>query len=163
MDTILEGAVDLFLSTFETKIDKKGRISIPARYRSLLEKSKEDLILFTTPETSHIQGCGNNYINRLWETNLELDQISNEALYIQDIMSDSIHVKIDPDGRILLSNKHIDIAGLDESVLFAGRGETFQIWNPDRFIEKKEERAKKIILSGPQSLMLKNKKNHSNE
>ena len=80
-----------------------------------------------------------------------------------DIMSDSIHVKIDPDGRILLSNKHIEIARLNESVLFAGRGETFQIWNPDRFIEKKEERAKKIILSGPQSLMLKNKKIHSNE
>ena len=60
----MEVAVDLFLSTFETKIDKKGRISIPARYRSLLEKNNEELILFTTPESKYIQGCGNNYIER---------------------------------------------------------------------------------------------------
>ena len=81
----MEAKLNLFLSTFETKIDKKGRISIPARYRSLLEKSDEELILFSTPESNYVQGCGNNYIKRLWETNLELDQISNEALYIQDI------------------------------------------------------------------------------
>ena len=101
--------MDLFLSTFETKIDKKGRISIPARYRSLLEQNNEELILFTTPESKYIQGCGNNYIERLWETNLELDQVSDEALYIQDILSDSTHVRLDAEGRILLSEKYIEL------------------------------------------------------
>jgi len=151
------------LSTFETKIDKKGRISIPARYRSLLEKSDEELILFSTPESNYVQGCGNNYIKRLWETNLELDQISNEALYIQDILSDSIHAKIDAEGRILLSEKLIKIAKLTSTVLFAGRGETFQIWDPKNFSAVKEERSKKAILAGPQSLILKNKKSLAND
>ena len=151
------------MSTFETKIDKKGRISIPARYRSLLEKSDEELILFSTPESNYVQGCGNNYIKRLWETNLELDQISNEALYIQDILSDSIHAKIDAEGRILLSEKLIEIAKLTSTVLFAGRGETFQIWDPKNFNIAKEERSKKAILAGPQSLILKNKKSLAND
>ena len=151
------------MSTFETKIDKKGRISIPARYRSLLEKSDEELILFSTPESNYVQGCGNNYIKRLWETNLELDQISNEALYIQDILSDSIHAKIDAEGRILLSEKLIKIAKLTSSVLFAGRGETFQIWDPENFNIAKEARSKKSILAGPQSLILKNKKSLAND
>ena len=159
----MEAALNLFLSTFETKIDKKGRISIPARYRSLLEKNDEELILFSTPESNYVQGCGNNYIKRLWETNLELDQISNEALYIQDILSDSIHAKIDPEGRILLSEKLIDIAKLTNTVLFAGRGETFQIWDPKNFNTAKEERSKKTILAGPQSLILKNKKSLAND
>ena len=154
----MEATLNLFLSTFETKIDKKGRISIPARYRSLLEKSDEELILFSTPESNYVQGCGNNYIKRLWETNLELDQISNEALYIQDILSDSIHAKIDAEGRVLLSEKLIEIAKLTSNVLFAGRGETFQIWDPKNFNVAKEERSKKSILAGPQSLILKNKK-----
>ena len=154
----MEATLNLFLSTFETKIDKKGRISIPARYRSLLEKSDEELILFSTPESNYVQGCGNNYIKRLWETNLELDQISNEALYIQDILSDSIHAKIDAEGRILLSEKLIEVATLTSTVLFAGRGETFQIWDPKNFNIAKEERSKKAILAGPQSLILKNKK-----
>ena len=159
----MEAKLNLFLSTFETKIDKKGRISIPARYRSLLEKSDEELILFSTPESNYVQGCGNNYIKRLWETNLELDQISNEALYIQDILSDSIHAKIDAEGRILLSEKLIEIAKLTSTVLFAGRGETFQIWDPENFNIAKEARAKKSILAGPQSLILKNKKSLAND
>ena len=159
----MEATLNLFLSTFETKIDKKGRISIPARYRSLLEKSEEELILFSTPESNYVQGCGNNYIKRLWETNLELDQISNEALYIQDILSDSIHAKIDAEGRILLSEKLIEIAKLTSTVLFAGRGETFQIWDPKNFNTAKQERSKKAILAGPQSLILKNKKSLAND
>ena len=157
MGNLLEATLNLFLSIYETKIDKKGRISIPARYRSLLEKSDEELILFSTPESNYVQGCGNNYIKRLWETNLELDQISNEALYIQDILSDSTHAKIDAEGRILLSEKLIEIAKLTSSVLFAGRGETFQIWDPENFNIAKEERSKKSILAGPQSLMLRKK------
>ena len=160
---LLEATLNLFLSTFETKIDKKGRISIPARYRSLLEKSEEELILFSTPESNYVQGCGNNYIKRLWETNLELDQISNEALYIQDILSDSIHAKIDAEGRILLSERLIEIAKLTSTVLFAGRGETFQIWDPENFNIAKEARSKKAILAGPQSLILKNKKSLAND
>ena len=159
----MEATLNLFLSIYETKIDKKGRISIPARYRSLLEKSDEELILFSTPESSYVQGCGNNYIKRLWETNLELDQISNEALYIQDILSDSIHAKIDAEGRILLSEKLIEIAKLTSTVLFAGRGETFQIWDPENFNLAKEERSKKSILAGPQSLILKSKKSLAND
>ena len=159
----MEATLNLFLSTFETKIDKKGRISIPARYRSLLEKSDEELILFSTPESNYVQGCGNNYIKRLWETNLELDQISNEALYIQDILSDSIHAKIDAEGRILLSEKLIEIAKLTSTVLFAGRGETFQIWDPENFNIAKESRSKKSILAGPQSLILKSKKSLAND
>ena len=155
--------MDLFLSTFESKIDKKGRASIPARYRSLLERNNEELILFTTPETQYIQGCGNNYINRLWQTNLELDQVSDEALYIQDILSDSTHVKIDAEGRVLLSENFINVADLDKTILFAGRGETFQIWNPNKYISEKEERSKRFKLAGPQTLMLKKNNELLNE
>ena len=120
-----EGKVDLFLSTFESKIDKKGRASIPARYRSLLERNNEELILFTTPETQYIQGCGNNYINRLWQTNLELDQVSDEALYIQDILSDSTHVKIDAEGRVLLSENFINVADLETNYFICWKRRNF--------------------------------------
>ena len=163
MGYLLEAKLNLFLSTFETKIDKKGRISIPARYRSLLEKSEEELILFSTPESNYVQGCGNNYIKRLWETNLELDQISNEALYIQDILSDSIHAKIDAEGRVLITENFINVADLEKTILFAGRGETFQIWNPEKYTSEKEERSKRFKMSGPQTLMLKKNNELSNE
>ena len=42
-----------------------------------------------------------------------------------------------------------------QTILFSRRGETFQIWNPDKYISKKEERSKRFKLAGPQTLMLK--------
>ena len=136
--------MDLFLSTFETKIDRKGRISIPARFRSILDKKKEELILFTLPKTNYLQGCGESYIKRLWDYNLELNQHSDESLFIQDILSDSSHCKIDSEGRVLLSQNLLKVAKLEENVLFAGRGETFQIWSPSNFLKNKGFREAKL-------------------
>ncbi len=151
--------MDLFLSTFETKIDAKGRVSIPARFRSLLERKNEDLILFTSPGDKFIQGCGNQYIERLWEANLNLDQFSDEANYIQDILSDSIQFKLDSEGRINLTDKLLEHADLSSKVLFSGRGETFQIWEPNLFFKEKQNRINKMKGSKPQSLLLGNRNN----
>ena len=151
--------MDLFLSTFETKIDSKDRVSIPARFRSLLERKNEDLILFTSPGDNFIQGCGNQYIERLWEANLNLDQFSKDALYIQDILSDSIQFKLDSEGRINLTSKLIQHAKLSNKVLFSGRGETFQIWEPNLFFKEKQNRINKMKGSKPQSLLLGNRNN----
>ena len=157
MNLIMEVKVDLFLSTFETGIDRKGRVSIPARFRSLLERKKEELVLFTVPENAFIQGCGEQYIERIWETNLDLDQLSDEAQYLQDILSDALHVKLDSEGRILLPQKLINSANLIDNVLFAGKGETFQIWNPETYFYEKDLRNKKRAGKGISSLTLSRK------
>ena len=149
--------MDLFLSTFETKIDRKGRVSIPARFRSILERKKEELILFTLPNVNYLHGCGESYINRLWDYNLELDQNSAESIFIQDILSDSSHFKVDAEGRVLLSNHHLKIANLNDNVLFAGRGETFQIWSPTDFHKSKLIRETKTIKTKPMQIVLRKK------
>jgi len=56
--------VDLFLSTFESKIDKKGRASIPARYRSLLERNNENF--FALRIANYILG-GGGFQSRLYK------------------------------------------------------------------------------------------------
>ena len=38
--------MDLFLSTFENKIDRKGRLSVPAKYRLVFDRSNSPLFLF---------------------------------------------------------------------------------------------------------------------
>tara|TARA_A100001011_G_scaffold173864_1_gene182519 strand:+ start:401 stop:850 length:450 start_codon:yes stop_codon:yes gene_type:complete len=149
--------MDLFLSTFETKIDRKGRVSIPARFRSILERKNEELILFTLPNLNYLHGCGESYIKRLWDYNLELDQNSDESIFIQDILSDSTHFKVDAEGRVLLTNNHLKIANLSDNVLFAGRGETFQIWSPEDFHKNKTFRESKTIKNKPMQIVLRKK------
>ena len=39
--------MDLFLSTFENRIDKKGRLSVPAPFRAVLERRRDPLYLLS--------------------------------------------------------------------------------------------------------------------
>ena len=42
-------------------------------------------------------------------------------------------MKLDAEGRIMLSADFIDFAELDETALYAGIGRSFQIWLPERY------------------------------
>ena len=49
--------VDLFLSTFENRIDKKGRLSVPAPFRAVLERRRDPLYLFKSLTEPCLEGC----------------------------------------------------------------------------------------------------------
>ena len=58
------------------------------------------------------------------------------------ILSESINLQFDSEGRILLSSKLLKHAKIKNSILFVGQGKTFQIWEPVSF-EKFRVSAKK--------------------
>ena len=59
------GIVDLFLSTFENRIDKKGRLSVPAPFRSVLEHRNDPLYLFKSLTEPCLEGCGPERIGQI--------------------------------------------------------------------------------------------------
>ena len=51
--------MDLFVSKFFNKIDKKGRISLPSSFRNVLPKSnRNEIILYKSIKSPSIEGCG---------------------------------------------------------------------------------------------------------
>ena len=57
--------MDLFISKYFNKVDKKGRVSLPSSFRNALPKSnKNEIILYKSIKTPSIEGCG---IGRLAE------------------------------------------------------------------------------------------------
>lgn len=74
-----------------------------------------------------------------------LDPYSDE----RDILSTALfglseELKIDNDGRVILSKPLIDHAHINDEVIFVGLGEKFQIWEPNRFDAYLIEAQKKV-------------------
>ena len=53
--------------------------------------------------------------------------------FATSILSESINLQFDGEGRILLSKKLLNHAKIKSSMLFVGQGKTFQIWEPTSF------------------------------
>ncbi len=64
----------LFLSTFVNKIDKKGRISVPASFRqALAQQSFQGVVVFRSYKFPAIEGMGIERMERLSSSVDELD------------------------------------------------------------------------------------------
>lgn len=122
----------LFLSTYVNKVDKKGRVSIPARFRAQLAKHNfSSVILFPSYTNAAIEGCGEDFMEEMQARLGKFDPFSevNDDL-ASSIMSDSIEQTFDGEGRIVLPEGLLKHAGITDSAAFIGLGDRFQIWEP---------------------------------
>jgi MraZ protein len=125
----------LFLSTFINKIDKKGRISVPAQFRPYLsDENFSGVILYESFINPCIEGCNIERIKKLSDAIDNLDPFSEDRdSFATAILAGSAQITIDQDGRIILPDNLISIAELKDKAVFVGKGKTFEIWQPEKF------------------------------
>lgn len=124
----------LFLSTYTNKVDKKGRISVPAAFRGEIEKAGYNgFIAFPHPELKCIEAWDRERMARYAQGMDEFSPMSAEYAAVSTIMSRSRELTFDPEGRVAVPDYMLDDAKLKDAVIFAGRGQTFQIWSPKEF------------------------------
>ena len=142
----------LFLSTSKHKIDKKGRISIPAPFRAALDGEEGRAVALTRPLSGEacLEGFGLSRLEKLARRLEEMNPISEERDDIATaILADTHLANFDAEGRVVLPEELLAHAGLEGEALFAGLGDKFQIWRPDRFEKRREEaRARARGLAG---------------
>ena len=146
--------MDLFLSTFENRIDKKGRLSVPAPFRAVLERRRDPLYLFKSLTEPCLEGCGPERIGQIVDAIDSMDSLSSEVATLQTMLSSAQEMKVDGEGRIMLSADFIDFAELDDMALFAGIGRSFQIWLPVRYRERETNARSRAKSDGLPSLRL---------
>ncbi len=139
--------MSVFLGTHQNRIDAKGRVSIPAGFRTVLRNraqaagiSADDGASEATPvqvvlRPSHKQPC-----IEAWPTDVfaalatpldQLDMFSEEHDdFAATLYADAYPVDADREGRIVLPEILAAHAALSEQVAFMGLGKTFQIWEP---------------------------------
>ncbi len=137
----------MFLSSYENKIDKKGRVSVPATFRSHLNSLGYNGFI-TYPSFNHnaLEACSQNRIDKLSNTIDSLNPFEEKRDYFAtSILSESENLQFDTEGRVSISDKLLVHARIKNSVLFVGLGKTFQIWEPKNFEKFKSLARKKAF------------------
>lgn len=135
-----------YVSTFTNRIDAKGRVSIPAPFRlALVKEGAEQLYCCPTLDMQAVDAGGKALQGRIDELLSAYPPFSEDYEYFSTaLLGDSEELKIDGDGRVVLSDTIRNHAGLDGKVTFVGQGYKFQLWNPERFEVFREESRSRV-------------------
>ena len=148
----------MFLSTYENKLDKKGRVSVPAPFRSYISNLGYNGVI-CYPSFNHlcIEAWTQDRIEKITNAIDNLNPFEEKKDYFAtSILSESINLQFDNEGRILLTSKLLKHAKIKNNVLFVGLGRTFQIWEPTNF-EKFKLLARKKAFQNRSNLKWENK------
>ena len=125
----------MFLSTYKNKLDKKGRVSVPASFRSYLSNmGYNGIVCFPSFNNQSIESWPQDRIEKISNAIDSLNPFEDKKDYFAtSILSESINLQFDGEGRILITEKLLRHAKIKNSMLFVGQGKTFQIWEPSTF------------------------------
>tara|TARA_B110000014_G_scaffold255037_1_gene236381 strand:+ start:880 stop:1350 length:471 start_codon:yes stop_codon:yes gene_type:complete len=143
----------LFLSTYSFKIDKKGRISLPAPYRSIISNKKSpEIILFKSFKYKTIEGCDHSRIENISKRINQLDIFSDEQDdFMTSIFSELKSVKLDSEGRFIVPDDLLNYAKIKNEATFIGLGHSFQLCSPD-FAKKRQSESRHNNLKNKRTL-----------
>ena len=143
----------VFLSSFVNRIDKKGRVSVPASFRAALGSDAAGIVVFKSLQYEALDGCSIAHLELLSESLEKLDLPPETFELIETtIFGGSVQVPFDGEGRVILPASLAQAVGIEEEVAFVGRRKTFQLWNPAKLAAHEDAargqaRAKDISLS----------------
>ena len=139
----------MFLSTYENKLDKKGRVSVPASYRSYLSNlGYNGVICYPSFNYQSIEAWPQDRVEKISNSIDSLNPLDEKRdLFATSILSESTNLQFDSEGRISLTSKLLKHAKIKNSMVFVGQGKTFQIWEPTIFEKFKVNARKKANLN----------------
>lgn len=128
---------------YNSKFDDKGRLSLPARLRSLL--SAEQVVVLPGLDGNHLMLMTPDYFENefskpiLSTPKAMLDE--KKRRLIRKLISPAIYVDIDNSGRINIPlQNRIGYQLLNKSeALLVGAGYSIEIWNPEVYKKVEEE------------------------
>lgn len=141
-----------FLGTHQNRLDAKGRVSVPAPFRTALKGMGDGghaLVLRPSHKHPCIEGWPSPVFEALANPLDRLDLFSEAhddlaaALY-----ADAYPVDADREGRIVIPDTLVEHAGLADSVVFMGLGRTFQIWEPGAAERRRAEARERARTGG---------------
>ncbi|PCJ26287.1 MAG: cell division/cell wall cluster transcriptional repressor MraZ [Rickettsiales bacterium] len=152
--------MNIFLSKYLNKIDKKGRVSVPAGYRStLLKEDFNGVIIYPSFKNNCIEACSMSRLEELSKIIQNLDPYSEERDAFETIvLGEAVQLPFDNEGRVILPAYLMEQVGISGQACFVGKGVVFEIWHPPSF-DKHLKSAREIAKGN--KLILKNNQNNN--
>lgn len=125
----------VFLSSYLNGVDKKGRVSVPAPFRNeMAAHPRQMVVVYTAPEGGYLYGWAYENFVQLAANIQRMPPLSPVRQRLaRAILAAARPLGFDGEGRIMLPDDLMAKAGLTDKALFAGQGEYFTIWNPERY------------------------------
>jgi len=141
------GVVLMFFGEFEYKVDEKGRVPIPPKFRNEL---REGVVL-----TPGVERCIIAYPLPEWKKLAEAlttGSVTPSKLrkLNRAIFATAFSLGIDGQGRIALPYQLREYAGIEDELVITGVNNYFELWNKEGWQEEKaisQEQAWQIIES----------------
>ena len=127
--------MDRFVSNFSGRIDAKGRVSIPAPFRAVLTRDGfEGLYVHPALDSPALDAGGNALLSEIEALLSTLPPYSEERDRLSTALFGTSEIlRVDPEGRVILTESVKAHAGIADAVAFVGLGRKFQMWEPEAF------------------------------
>jgi MraZ protein len=119
-----------FVGRHEHSLDVKGRIILPARFRSsfdtlaYISKYKEGCLALWTPDAFELM---------LDEMEAAFDRSAHDRAMVRAWASGSTEVELDRQGRVAIPGHLREFAHLEDAVLIHGAITHIELWNPEEW------------------------------
>ena len=141
----------LFMDTVTNKVASKGRVSLPADYRSIVKSAESEIVCYRSLSAPCIEGCLEDLLDKLaTEMENSLDFFSEAQDDLTNLVfGDAKRYPFDSTGRIMLSEKLLTHAQITNAAVFVGKGRKFQIWNPENWRNEEARIRKQALQNRP--------------
>ena len=134
-----------FVGKFLNRIDKKGRVSVPALWRpKLLGKEFSGIVAQSSEDYNSIEGYSQKYLDNYQEWLDKQDPLLETNEYEATLIFGSSILPFDREGRVLIPDLMRKTSQLKTDALFIGMGRKFRIWDPEAFL-KYEKNAREYM------------------
>ncbi len=121
-----------FIGDYPAKTDAKGRVFLPAAFRKILEAEGERSLVL---RNDVFQECLVLYPESVW--NAQLDDLrtrvnpwnSQQQMMLRLFEADAEPVELDAQGRLLISKRKLQYAGIEGDVRFLAMVDRIEIWS----------------------------------
>lgn len=142
------------------KVDAKGRVSIPAPFRRVIEESDPDwreglrpniVIVYGGDRQDWLEVYTMRATHEIDEQIEDMQRGSAERLLLEERMyGKSLEAQIDDDGRLVLPQRLREKIGLTSEAFFISAGDYFKIWKPETYEERAGVRTRKLADQYPE-------------
>ena len=122
---------------------------MPASFRSYLSNlGYNGVICYPSFNNQSIEAWPQDRVEKILNSIDTLNPFEEKRdFFATSILSESINLQFDSEGRISLTPKLLKHAKIKNSMVFVGQGKTFQIWEPTIFEKFKVTARKKANLN----------------
>jgi MraZ protein len=142
----VKGDMNRFVSTHVQRLDTKGRVSVPASFRAVLVRDGFDgLYCYPALDRPALDAGGNGLLAEIEALIAGFPPYSEQSeQFSLALYGTSQTLKIDGEGRVILTDALKAHAGIGSTAMFVGLGHKFRIWEPGRFRAELTEATEKV-------------------